>query len=211
MDQWTPTERAIAAAVDAVERAGASIHLTDAVILLTRAQAKVADHVEGLPEQESATPDYREVVAQLHRTLNERWPRFAEKMPFDQRDAIVRFLLNQSPAESPVSAETPANRRPSYEPVEEDAPAAERLAKILLRHGVSITRREAADALTQTIPYLISGASAETPTPITTDSRLAAILHELEHGDAVVRGDTDNIAWCAKELRAYLTAQQETP
>lgn len=57
VDQWTPTEKAIADAVDAVERAGASVHLTDAVILLTKAQAKVADHVEGLPEAARPVPD----------------------------------------------------------------------------------------------------------------------------------------------------------
>lgn len=50
MDQYTSAEMAIAKAVDEVERVGASLHLTDAVSLLTKAQAKVADHMEGVPE-----------------------------------------------------------------------------------------------------------------------------------------------------------------
>jgi hypothetical protein len=65
VDQWTPPERAIAEAVDAVERAGASVHLTDAVILLGKAQNAVADHVEGLPvrpQERGDVPARRAVV-----------------------------------------------------------------------------------------------------------------------------------------------------
>lgn len=46
---WTPAEHAIAAAVRAVEAAGASLALTDAVNLLSQARARVADHAEGRP------------------------------------------------------------------------------------------------------------------------------------------------------------------
>ncbi len=45
----SPAELAIRAAVDAVEMAGASIALTDAVILLGKARDRVADHMEGIP------------------------------------------------------------------------------------------------------------------------------------------------------------------
>jgi len=43
----TPAELAITAAMHAVEDAGASIALTDAVILLGKARDRVADHAEG--------------------------------------------------------------------------------------------------------------------------------------------------------------------
>lgn len=49
MDQWTPAERAIYDAVQAVEAAGAHPLLTDAVILLGQAREKVADYVDGIP------------------------------------------------------------------------------------------------------------------------------------------------------------------
>jgi hypothetical protein len=46
--QWhTEAEKAITAAMYAVEAAGASIALTDAVMLLSKARDRVADHVEG--------------------------------------------------------------------------------------------------------------------------------------------------------------------
>lgn len=46
--QWmTAAELAIREAVAAVEQAGASVALTDAVTLLAQAQNRVADHVEG--------------------------------------------------------------------------------------------------------------------------------------------------------------------
>lgn len=46
--RWqSPAEKAIRAAMAAVEGAGASEALTDAVILLDRALQRVADHVEG--------------------------------------------------------------------------------------------------------------------------------------------------------------------
>ena len=47
MSFWTPAEHAIWAAMQAVEAAGASPALTDAVILLRMARGRVADHVEG--------------------------------------------------------------------------------------------------------------------------------------------------------------------
>jgi hypothetical protein len=43
----TPAELAILEAVHAVEHAGGSLALTDAVILLSKARERVADHVEG--------------------------------------------------------------------------------------------------------------------------------------------------------------------
>jgi hypothetical protein len=46
IDMLTPAEAAIRAAVDAVERAGAHPLLTEAVILLSEAQERVADYVE---------------------------------------------------------------------------------------------------------------------------------------------------------------------
>lgn len=46
--QWmTAAELAIREAMQAVEAAGASVALTDAVTLLSKAQDRVADHVEG--------------------------------------------------------------------------------------------------------------------------------------------------------------------
>lgn len=46
MDLYSPAEKAIRAAVEAVEEAGADIALTDAVILLGKAQERVADYVD---------------------------------------------------------------------------------------------------------------------------------------------------------------------
>ena len=46
MDLYTPAEKAIREAVNAVELAGAHPILTEAVILLGQAQEKVADFVE---------------------------------------------------------------------------------------------------------------------------------------------------------------------
>jgi hypothetical protein len=43
----TPAELAISEAIQAVEKVGASKALTDAVLLLSRARDRVADHVEG--------------------------------------------------------------------------------------------------------------------------------------------------------------------
>jgi hypothetical protein len=45
----SPAELAITAAMVAVEEAGASVALTDAVTLLAKACDRVADHVEGIP------------------------------------------------------------------------------------------------------------------------------------------------------------------
>jgi hypothetical protein len=49
IDLWTPAERAIHEAMQAVERLPADVRLTDAVILLGQAQAKVADYVDDIP------------------------------------------------------------------------------------------------------------------------------------------------------------------
>ena len=46
MTYWTPAEHAIAKAMEAVEAAGASPALTDAVTLLGKARDRVADHIE---------------------------------------------------------------------------------------------------------------------------------------------------------------------
>ncbi len=46
VDLATPAENAIRAAMRAVEEAGASVELTEAVVFLDRALGKVADHVE---------------------------------------------------------------------------------------------------------------------------------------------------------------------
>lgn len=46
MDQWTPAERAIHDAVQAVEEMGADVRLTKAVRLLAEAQASVAAFVD---------------------------------------------------------------------------------------------------------------------------------------------------------------------
>jgi hypothetical protein len=43
----TGAELAITETMGAVEKAGASVALTDAVILLSKARDRVADHVEG--------------------------------------------------------------------------------------------------------------------------------------------------------------------
>ncbi len=48
-DKMTHAELATAIAVEAVEEAGCSEHLTRAVILLEQARDAVADHVDGLP------------------------------------------------------------------------------------------------------------------------------------------------------------------
>lgn len=47
LDRMTPAELAIYNAVEAVERVGADILLTEAVILLQQARDKVADYVDG--------------------------------------------------------------------------------------------------------------------------------------------------------------------
>jgi hypothetical protein len=61
LDQLTPAEMAIAEAVAAVERAGAHPLLTDAVVLLGQARAKVADFIDQcLHGVQDATTDPRE-------------------------------------------------------------------------------------------------------------------------------------------------------
>jgi hypothetical protein len=58
VDHWTPAERAIQDAVDAVEAAGADIRLTDAVVLLADARTAVADFVDAqiIAAARAATP-----------------------------------------------------------------------------------------------------------------------------------------------------------
>jgi hypothetical protein len=46
MDHWTPVEKQINDALQAVEALGAHLRLTDAVVLLSQAQNAVADFVE---------------------------------------------------------------------------------------------------------------------------------------------------------------------
>jgi len=46
--QWTPAERAIYDAMQAVEAMPADTRLTDAVILLGKARDRVADYVDGV-------------------------------------------------------------------------------------------------------------------------------------------------------------------
>jgi hypothetical protein len=57
IDQFTPAEKAIYDAVQAVEAAGADVRLTDAVVLLQAARERVADFVDNTPSRElPATP-----------------------------------------------------------------------------------------------------------------------------------------------------------
>lgn len=51
IDKHSPGETAISAAIRAVEEMGAHPLLTDAVVLLGQAQAKVADFVDGQPHR----------------------------------------------------------------------------------------------------------------------------------------------------------------
>lgn len=48
VDQWSEAEHAIQYALDVVERAGADVRLTDAVILLGAARQAVADYIDGV-------------------------------------------------------------------------------------------------------------------------------------------------------------------
>jgi hypothetical protein len=50
MDHWTEAEHAIQDAIDAVERVGADVRLTDAVVLLGAARDSVADFAEGVAD-----------------------------------------------------------------------------------------------------------------------------------------------------------------
>jgi len=59
LDQMTPAEIAIVAAVEAVDAAGADERLTHAVIALQEARNLVADFVDGVPFGASATHDPR--------------------------------------------------------------------------------------------------------------------------------------------------------
>ena len=53
LDHNTDAELAIRAAVDAVERIGADVRLTDAVVLLQEAREAVADYVDGVNQRRS--------------------------------------------------------------------------------------------------------------------------------------------------------------
>ena len=54
LDLITPAELAIVEAVKAVEKAGADVRLTEAVVLLQKARDRVADFVDGVkPEPTS--------------------------------------------------------------------------------------------------------------------------------------------------------------
>lgn len=59
MDLWTPAERSIFDAVQAVEAVGAHPLLTDAVVMLTAARRKVADFID-LPPTEQNHNERRE-------------------------------------------------------------------------------------------------------------------------------------------------------
>ncbi len=48
LDRMTPAERAIYDAMEAVEKVGADVRLTDAVNLLCEAREAVADYVDGV-------------------------------------------------------------------------------------------------------------------------------------------------------------------
>lgn len=54
VDQWSPAEVAIDAAVQAVEQAGADVRLTDACNLLWAAREAVADFVDGIDRRRMA-------------------------------------------------------------------------------------------------------------------------------------------------------------
>jgi hypothetical protein len=56
VEMWTPAEKAIHDAVHSVEAMPASVHLTNAVILLQQAKDKVADFVDGKPVKDDLPP-----------------------------------------------------------------------------------------------------------------------------------------------------------
>lgn len=77
MDQWTEAELAIYGAMQEVEKMGASLQLTDAVVLLGAAKDAVADHVEGIQNvrrvlataaspEEGTTPNLKAVYDHFH-------------------------------------------------------------------------------------------------------------------------------------------------
>jgi hypothetical protein len=53
IDQQTPAEAAIRAAVEAVEALPADVRLTDAVVLLQAARENVADYVDGVTKEKA--------------------------------------------------------------------------------------------------------------------------------------------------------------
>lgn len=59
VDSFTPAERAIYDAVQAVEAAGADVRLTDAVVLLQAARDSVADYVDGIDMRRSVVTEVR--------------------------------------------------------------------------------------------------------------------------------------------------------
>lgn len=62
---FTPAERAIGAAMQEVESAGASPALTDAVSLLSRARDRVADHVEGLASAQNSRISFSDGITAI--------------------------------------------------------------------------------------------------------------------------------------------------
>lgn len=64
VDQWTLAEHAIAAALAEVERVGADVRLTDAVVLLNKARHRVADYVDRIRPEPLADSDGTMVAAQ---------------------------------------------------------------------------------------------------------------------------------------------------
>jgi hypothetical protein len=56
MDLWLPSELAIQKAVDEVEKLGADVKLTDAVIMLSKVKELVSDYIEAHPESQPPAP-----------------------------------------------------------------------------------------------------------------------------------------------------------
>lgn len=63
VDRWCDAEKAIQAAVDAVEAMPADVRLTDAVNHLWEARQSVADYVDGVPRRVPAVVQERDTLA----------------------------------------------------------------------------------------------------------------------------------------------------
>lgn len=76
MQQWVPAEWMIYDAVQQVESMGADVRLTDAVILLGRAQERVADFVDGVALSPSSPREPSEAVVEMmaRRDYENDWP-----------------------------------------------------------------------------------------------------------------------------------------
>lgn len=70
VDLWCDAEKAIQAAVDAVEAMPADVRLTDAVNQLWEARQSVADYVDGVPRRVPAVVKERDTLA---RWVREEW------------------------------------------------------------------------------------------------------------------------------------------